>query len=112
MNLLVNWVLTSKREIFFIVVLQLIYVVIWKETWQQVENIQPDPDGIQTEITCATCGGHLGHVTKGEGFKTPTDERHCVNSVSVKFTSANPSLWSLKVFEVGVCSYDYERPSL
>ena len=39
----------------------------------------------RTEVTCTNCDGHLGHIFEGEGHDTPTDQRYCINSVSLKF---------------------------
>jgi peptide-methionine (R)-S-oxide reductase len=50
----------------------------------RVEYLEDRSTGyLRTEVRCATCGSHLGHVFDGEGYGTPTDQRYCINSVSL-----------------------------
>jgi peptide-methionine (R)-S-oxide reductase len=43
---------------------------------------------VRVEARCATCGSHLGHVFEGEGYGTPTDQRYCINSISLRLSPA------------------------
>ena len=51
---------------------------------ESVEYIEDVTMGMKrVEVRCASCGSHLGHVFEGEGYGTPTDQRYCINSISL-----------------------------
>ena len=55
----------------------------------RVEYIEDQSLGMtRVEVRCANCGSHLGHVFEGEGYGTPTDQRYCINSISLSLQPA------------------------
>jgi len=66
----------------------------WPSFWEPSESdaveLRQDRSfgTVRTEVRCKRCGSHLGHVFHGEGYGTPTDDRYCINSLSIRLEPA------------------------